>query len=271
MYEERFPTAADNSTEILRQMLRLNTQSYIFEHPVNPVIKSAVRKMIESSQQRVSGLFEGRVFTYEDEEYLQTFPTLKNLLKYDPNKLTWELHDESLYITLKKYEAALGRNVTHCNVWLLEDDVEYTGNWSSLFDKYRGTNDDFLGSRSVRRSVSSMKWNRHWTPAWALQFLSRDKTLKQIHEHVVRYSRTFLGWLFMWINQGKHCHSEYSGVNSAKSYSDLDMNDIAGDGHGKKYWSWGRDLSLPAPEVMRQKVVDLREKGQGKLLHPCKW
>ncbi|GAB5362626.1 hypothetical protein AAMO2058_000813500 [Amorphochlora amoebiformis] len=234
---------------------------------------------------------EDRIYIYTDEMVDKLFPTLAAVPKfvagqYGIASYGYYLSNECARIAIEQFLRRTRKHILG-GVWVMVDDMEYTGNWKELFDKYTMTEAIKAGNTGARELVKQLKGgymvshgygtrNNFSTDPWAKysstyfkeHMVEEDKIAKHT-EHVVFYSNRFIRLLMDEMKKGAHAQSEMGtatmcNVLSCKHIQFQD-EDIDADGF------WVNNKRKHTPEEVKTHLADLQAKGQHRLVHPCKW
>jgi len=102
-------------------------------------------------------------------------------------------------------------------LWVLEDDVEWSGNWNDLFDKY--TKADFVAS-SMQQKTFYKYFRKMSSKKFQERFVFKPDNHTRPHvilaeEHLVKYSARFEKEMRQLLDDGYHAHSEYGTCSIA--------------------------------------------------------
>mmetsp|Transcript_17482 Transcript_17482/g.27940 ORF Transcript_17482/g.27940 Transcript_17482/m.27940 type:complete len:271 (+) Transcript_17482:243-1055(+) len=215
--------------------------------------------------------FHGHVITYDDNDLIAEFPTIVNAKpgfgKITASRWARNYHDECNFVVLKKYQEMVGRQWKGCGVWVVEQDVEYTGKFSEFFYKYTGRA-DMIGYRHFTHNFSDMI---HGVRCSTLAFRSKFVIENRAHgyeEHLSYFSRALLKTFSSEMHEGRHCHSEIGSPTMALvngfSYQNFDRVDVDVENYSYK-------AKLGDWRQMKNHVKALRSSGRKLLVHPCKY
>eukprot|EP00469_Lotharella_globosa_P003243 CAMPEP_0167791640 /NCGR_PEP_ID=MMETSP0111_2-20121227/12059_1 /TAXON_ID=91324 /ORGANISM="Lotharella globosa, Strain CCCM811" /LENGTH=365 /DNA_ID=CAMNT_0007684353 /DNA_START=130 /DNA_END=1227 /DNA_ORIENTATION=+ len=238
---------------------------------------------IKEAQDRLVDAFGERVYLYNDSMLVEALPSLRKVPQHwDVTSHLWSygynFHDEAIYVAVKQFETRTGRIFDGCGLWVIEDDLEYSGNWREILDKYSGKGDLVsLVSPECPCQFTDMRWqfftskmfqsNFQFQSAGDLGFVMKHS------EHIVYYSRNFLRLLHRELENGVHAHSEMGTpticrVNGCKMESiNLEEYDYA-DG----YYTWpGVTRDEHSQKEFQARVEALRANHTSRFVHPCKY
>mmetsp|Transcript_20812 Transcript_20812/g.29100 ORF Transcript_20812/g.29100 Transcript_20812/m.29100 type:complete len:380 (+) Transcript_20812:110-1249(+) len=212
--------------------------------------------------ERVKKTFGDRLIWYTNVEVENIFPALKDMVE----NTAMSYHDHCIYVALRKWEK-LHRRKWEGSLWVLEDDVEYSGDWSKLFDKYAALNVDLVASGFYRKGEPFMvrkHWDFQMSEKFRKKFFRKEEAWVFIFEHIVRYSPRFLKQVHSLLESGHHARSEIGTGTIAKRMNYLSMG-------------LGADIQQPwfctghcCDETCMASIEKNRARGVGKLYHPVK-
>lgn len=135
------------------------------------------------------------------------------------NSFTWEFHDEAILVALEEHKRQVQGTRNYCSLWVIEDDVAFSGTWNELFDKYGSRKADLLGSQPRMNSLDDDRYGSHCSKTFLERIVPKLPQGKVTHhsEMVVRYSAEFLKEIALQLADGVHAHSEYGTPSLAKA------------------------------------------------------
>lgn len=227
---------------------------------------------VDTTRSGSMALWDGvHVHEYSAKDLIEEFPGMskanvhassrmwKNLMSMERSVYTWGYHAEAIGLWWETYLLAGG----HADyVWILEQDVGVTGDFTDILHQYDDSSADFI---SYNTMVAFPKW------AWGGlvtkefdQIVPRDKIMKT-NEHVQRLSSRFLNLLLNCSKSNIIGWSEAS-IPSLANYYGMEMAELEKDHLGVPY-KWHSNLTLASWE---RKMENDKRKGVTKLYHPVK-
>jgi len=167
----------------------------------------------EEANLKISKIFGNRVFFYSDEDMLREFPTLASVPKFHMGGIgldshAYFLHEEAISLALKQFEERTKISTRNKGVWVLEDDVEYTGDWKALFDKYSRGADLISTKFGDGYDIKDEIWKDYMSDYFRSSFISDGRFVSKHQEHVVYYSPKFRAAIDLELHKGAHAQSE---------------------------------------------------------------
>eukprot|EP00466_Bigelowiella_natans_P009483 jgi/Bigna1/79191/fgenesh1_pg.60_\ len=224
-----------------------------------------------------------RVVVTSDDMMLKNFPDMRNLPSYftlmkraDGTEFgiqTWArgYHDEYIYTAMREYERVTGEKWNGCGLWVWEDDLEYTGNFKQLFDKYSGTAD--LISEQAHPLPKEKEHRLRWSSQKFRDEYVVDNKVHRHREHLTYQSRRFLDAWGNAMKRGVHAHSEFGTATfcAVKGFKqrNVDLDDMD-DRTPRNGW-FVTTRHLHSQEEMKAHVEQMRKQGKAVLIHPCKY
>eukprot|EP00466_Bigelowiella_natans_P018115 jgi/Bigna1/77050/fgenesh1_pg.45_\ len=281
-HEHLLATLPNRFSRILTRNSSESVRKFIPEN-----INDIAEALVATAHQKLLRNFPGKVIQYSDEDVDRYFPELgkRGCSRDRINRHTygWQFHEECIYTVFKNYEKQFHKPFpTEAGLWVMEDDVEYTGNWKEFFDRYAGSADLVT---SLVKSTTSEYFTKHMgvalpcTQSFIDQFVHNKKILpeeeigRMYHhaEHVVFYSGKLRKVMDKFqLQKGHHYKSEFSTATFAKAmgFSIMDINKddiwIQNGSQGRKGFV-GRKIDKNSVEELRRSNISPG------LLHPCKY
>eukprot|EP00471_Norrisiella_sphaerica_P002540 CAMPEP_0184484870 /NCGR_PEP_ID=MMETSP0113_2-20130426/6537_1 /TAXON_ID=91329 /ORGANISM="Norrisiella sphaerica, Strain BC52" /LENGTH=361 /DNA_ID=CAMNT_0026866055 /DNA_START=138 /DNA_END=1223 /DNA_ORIENTATION=+ len=248
----------------------------------------AVMETMMNDVSKMYNSYHKHIVEYSFEDILNEFPGLRDLpntvdkmnenghlewTNYVNHSTLWNMHDEPIWMMMNtKYEQKFGKKWDGCAVWSLEDDVEFTGDWSTFFDSYTGRADLIgynLQTKPITPPEGEEKWL--WIGSWTKGFnkFVQNGEVYWHQEHTVQYSRQLLDLMGHEMKINKvHGISEAATptitIRSGLKYLNLE--------HVKNpdLYTWlSGDPEIQA--ACEKAANNWRKKGKLSLIHPAKW
>ncbi|GAB5356130.1 hypothetical protein AAMO2058_000264600 [Amorphochlora amoebiformis] len=213
--------------------------------------------------------FGERVYAYSDEDIMELFPDLsKSMKKFHVGRIgmasyAYYLHDEAILTTLKQYQQKKGV-YKGCGLWVIEDDLEYTGNWGDLFQMYSGRADLVTTYWRDSYPLKEQFWAPYTSQRFRQRFVRNGLMVKH-NEHIVYYSRKFLHRLFVELRNGAHAQSEMGtpSICSALGFTYAEIEEVS-----EKYYSCKQRYTR---DTYSKYITDEKQAGGRFLVHPVKY
>ncbi|GAB5362542.1 hypothetical protein AAMO2058_000806300 [Amorphochlora amoebiformis] len=235
------------------------------------VVKNLMAKA-EDARSRLESAFENDFYAYTDRDMLALFPSLAELPKFvrGRNSLpsyAYYLHDEATMVAIKQWASRNQKNFDGCGVWVLEDDLEYTGNWNELMNNYSNGFD--LASANIRFNDKFQKspWQDYCSKRFKERFVI-DGLVGTHDEHIVYYSRRLIFAIYRELSQGSHAQSE---MGSATMCHVLGCRNIKFNETDLDPDYYKNHKLIHSDDEIKTHIAQLRAVGINKLIHPAKY
>jgi len=177
----------------------------------------------------------------------------------------WLFHDHCIQVALEQYQEQQGMrsdDFPYCGLWVVEDDVELSGEWGSFLDRYSTQNHADLVSAHACTTTN------HWMVIMNDAFREHFKVEEAVRthaEHLVYYSKPFLRAVKRQLQGGYHANSEIGTITFAEAlgFERVEIPDF--EFYGNTHMHSGPTEPHKCAEVMRR----LRAEGEVKLYHKC--
>jgi len=225
----------------------------------HPEHKPKVEGLISMLQK--SGFEMSSVHRYSADDMLQAYPALQ---EKRPLGLTWGYHTQAIDLWLQSMPAKERGAYKH--LWVLEDDVAYSGDISKLLSAYSANSADLLAWNGQGYHVAESGW---WPTALSQEY-SRRVSLAQrlvVSEHVERFSAKLLQKLHDWSAAGALDWSESMPatvcVAEGLQCGLFDRQDV-----GQPYSCCEAPVSTEAD--WQKRASEDKQRGRARLYHPVK-
>jgi len=150
---------------------------------------------------RVAGFQRVDVHKYTEDDMKETYPALR-----DKEFLAWQFHVQAVDLW---WQAQAKPRPDH--VWIIEDDVGYTGDISDLIGSVANASDDFLTSPQDKNETYLLKlgaltWHADCQTSAYQHRVGTER--RAAREHVQRFSKALLHKLHEWSLRGELDTSE---------------------------------------------------------------
>uniref|UniRef100_A0A7S3YZ78 Uncharacterized protein n=2 Tax=Lotharella globosa TaxID=91324 RepID=A0A7S3YZ78_9EUKA len=198
--------------------------------------------------------------------------------------LAWNYHDEAIYLAKRKFESGYqsrtGQKWINSGLWVLEDDVDWSGNWNELLNKYSKA--DFVSSDLKQKTFTKqlkVKSSEKFQQRFVLKAQNATEGYVLVaDEHVVKYSARFEIAMHQAMEDGCHAHSEYGTATIAtklgfrvEELDQFETWDDESEDYRIKSWTRGDNKEGNQRELMKKHFEARRREGRAILFHPCKW
>lgn len=178
-----------------------------------------------------------------------------NLKRWNDNSVAWNHHNECIALTLIEKDM-----YNFDNVWVLEDDIHYTGNIIDFIHEHERMEFDLIGSRyHIQDSLIGT-----FSPKYVSSIWRNHK--QKYSEHIICMSGRFIREMFKLLEQGYNGHSEVT-TPSYCHYLNMIYVNIDPKYIGKQY-DWKENM--PRNKIERLVQQDTRN-GRKVFIHPCKF
>jgi len=227
----------------------------------------------EEAKEKISKIFGNRVFFYSDEDMIREFPTLTSVPKFHMGGMgldshAYFLHEEAISLALKQFEERTKISTRNKGVWVLEDDVEYTGDWNALFDKYSGEADLISTKFGDRYDINDEIWKDYMSDYFRSTFISDGRFVSKHQEHVVYYSPSFRAEINSELHKGAHAQSEMFTATLCRHFQ-CNQKGIDYDDMDSQFYINSKHKFTQ--EQMLAHVKEQYNAGHHVLLHPVKY
>jgi len=223
-----------------------------------------------------TGFDLGRIHRYTTDDMLQAYPALKGLVfyqqypPYHEGNLTLGYHTPAIDLFLQTLPQ---KHSTYDYLWVIEDDVGYTGDISKLFEAYSGSADDLIGGTlrgTLRGYYQDDDQYAEDDDQMTAKYMDWVPSAQRIcgAEHTTRMSARLLGKLHDWMVAGALDFSECMPASVCQvehmQYSVLKAKDL-----GRPYtWDPLKAIESKASweEIQSKDAAEARTR----LYHPVK-
>eukprot|EP00930_Biecheleria_cincta_P046837 TRINITY_DN3235_c0_g1_i1.p1 TRINITY_DN3235_c0_g1~~TRINITY_DN3235_c0_g1_i1.p1 ORF type:complete len:352 (+),score=36.64 TRINITY_DN3235_c0_g1_i1:90-1145(+) len=261
-----FSPSAGNRKLIYEWLSDLKTHEYI---DIYVSIDQTGQRHAEEVQVLIAGTHAAGfrvngIHRYTQDDMTQAYPALKGREYHDKRKysLPWGYHVQSVDLWLQ----TLARTYqTYEYIWVVEDDLGYSGNISSLLQRYSRSSSDLISTPA--RAPNRSFWEDGQSEKYK-QRVSKSQRL-WMSEHIVRMSRKLLQKLHEWSIAGAIDRSEAMPYNVCR-LEKLHCSWFKAHDVGKPFSTKRKD-AIHKIEVWEAMVSKDLASGHSRLYHPLKF
>lgn len=192
----------------------------------------------------------------------RNFPvTYKDPLTHKARTIAWNYHNEFIYFAAQKF---LQYKPNY--VWVLEDDLEYTGNIVKFMQRYERQSFDFLASDLEYVAIDSGDLIFKNMSPKALQLINQYSEIPKCREYIVCYSNRFLERIGQFSLDEYNGHSELMTPFLCRLW-DMRYIDIDSKYYGPVF-DWGTKFT---PDKVKSLTQQLKSQSKSVFMHPCKF
>jgi hypothetical protein len=212
------------------------------------------KMVLNKNIEKLLNTFWFNIHLYTTESSYQRF---NHLIEFEKNVKycsAWLCHNPYIAQVYEKYK----KNYQY--IWVMEDDVIYTGNILDFINEQDKENYDYLSSNLV--DANSQRYNQ-WL---AKKYISKynTKLYSRSQEHIVSYSSRFMDHIINMVNQGIDGMSEVTTIHSCQN--DGFKSKFIDSKHIGKYWTYDKKVCTDLMNLFKHNFTI-----ENKLYHPCKW
>ncbi|GAB5362618.1 hypothetical protein AAMO2058_000813100 [Amorphochlora amoebiformis] len=174
----------------------------------------------------------------------------------------------SSLVAIKRFNLS-SRNMISGGVWVISDDIDYTGSWNTLFDKY-----SFTSILSDGRHEVLVDLINQLSAGYIVSYSPTQKSIdvdSMSDERILFLSSGFLKVLMDDMKKINRFNSQMNinplstcALHGCKRIA-FRQEDIDTEGF------WENNGKFKATKVIRDHITELKNKNEKRLVHPCKW
>lgn len=267
-------------SEVPERVVIVAYDDHAFEDHLGPYSIYNFQDLLKKTPDKFPQGFVERVITYNSDMIHARYPSLKETLPEEDTEtdaiiwrrdaFAWECHDEAIQVALEAYKKTKNDYEVDANgIWVLEDDIDFTGNWADLLDNYE--NGDLVGLFMASLTPNDDLYH-HFLPRanqkFKHKFIASDagsqrlgRSLFYHRENIVYYSKRMLLAIGEQLDNGLHAESEFGTPTMCAQLGEFSCSSIPPS----------LVISLDWTNSSQEAMEAVRAKGVRGLIHPCKW
>jgi len=161
----------------------------------NETMMALATTLMRTSQKELEKEMPDAVLRYSDVNILEMYPYINSIRTHGGighhHTVGFEFRDQAIQAALRDYFYRTGeRKWNFCHLWVLNDNLEFSGKWGTFFEKYRENNADLLSSNRRNVSIDEHKFGTHSSSAF--RAMMKEGLIYEHDQQIVRYSPRFL-------------------------------------------------------------------------------